>query len=200
MQLSASVLVVLMLLPSAARGQTAAAALPRVDVAAATGWFAADRSIRGDGCCSSWSSSLFKGLSAGYYWTEHLKTEVELAAPGPTEGYTVLSEQLAVNRFRYISEEHSDLGRQSFAVAGVPVRSQLDLPSIRARRRRHRPRARRHRTPYLDRQRLRGAAQCRHRDARATVRRHGVQGCTSTSARSSGARPDSRPIATASIR
>jgi len=106
MQLSASMLVVLMLLPSAARGQPAPPPLPRVDVAAATGWFAADRSIRGDGCCSSWSSSLFKGVSAGYYWTEHLKTEVELAAPGPTEGYTVLSERLASNLFRYISEEH----------------------------------------------------------------------------------------------
>jgi Outer membrane protein beta-barrel domain len=118
MQLSASVLVVLMLLPSAARGQTAAAALPRVDVAAAMGWFAADRSIRADDCCSSWSSSLFKGLSAGYYWTEHLKTEVELAAPGPTEGYTVLSDQLAVNRFRYISEEHSvSAGRVSLSLA-----------------------------------------------------------------------------------
>ena len=87
MQLSASMLVVLMLLPSTARGQTAAVALPRIDVAAATGWFAADRSVNRE-CCSSWSSSLFKGVSAGYYWTEHLKTEVEFAAPGPTEGYT----------------------------------------------------------------------------------------------------------------
>ena len=106
MQLSASMLMVLMLLPAAARGQTAATALPRVDVAAATGWFAADRSISGDGCCSSWSSSLFRGVSGGFYWTEHLKTEVELAAPGPTEGYTVRSEPLAGNRFRYFSEEH----------------------------------------------------------------------------------------------
>ena len=101
-----SVLVMLMLLPSAAHSQPAATPLPRVDVAAATGWFAADRSIRGDGCCSSWSSSLFKGVSGGYYWTEHLKTEVELAAPGPTEGYTVRSERLASNLFRYFSEEH----------------------------------------------------------------------------------------------
>jgi len=106
MQLSASTLVVLMFLPSAARGQTAAAALPTVDVAAATGWFAADRSIQGDGCCSSWSSSLFRGVSGGFYWTEHLKTEVELAAPGPTEGYTVRSERLANNLYRYFSEEH----------------------------------------------------------------------------------------------
>jgi hypothetical protein len=106
MQLSASMLVVLMLLPSPARAQTAAAALPRVDVAAATGWFAADRSIQGDDCCSSWSSSLFRGVSGGFYWTEHLKTEVELAAPGPTEGYTVRSERLAGNLFRYFSEEH----------------------------------------------------------------------------------------------
>ena len=98
MQLSASMLMVLMLLPAAARGQTPAAALPRVDVAAATGWFAADRSIQGDGCCSSWSSSLFRGVSGGFYWTEHLKTEVELAAPGPTEGYTVRSEPKIVHR------------------------------------------------------------------------------------------------------
>ena len=106
MQLSASVLVVLMLLPSAARGQTAAAALPRADVAAATGWFVADRSVN-QGCCSSWSASLFKGVSGGYYWTEHLKTDVEFAAPGPTEGYTYFNEQLASNLFRYTSEEHT---------------------------------------------------------------------------------------------
>jgi len=105
MQLSASVLVVLALLPSAARGQTAAAALPRVDVAAATGWFAADRSVNQE-CCSSWSSSLFKGVSAGYYWTEHLKTEVEAAAPGPTEGFTSRSERVTASLFRYTSEQH----------------------------------------------------------------------------------------------
>src|SRR5262245_51306448 len=106
MQLSASMLVILMLLPSAARGQTAAPALPRVDLAAATGWFAADRSVNQD-CCSSWSSSLFKGVSAGYYWTEHLKTDVEFAAPGRTEGYTYFNEQLASNVFRYTLEEHT---------------------------------------------------------------------------------------------
>jgi Outer membrane protein beta-barrel domain len=106
MQLSASMLVVLMLLPSAARGQTAAAAPPRVDVAAATGWFAADRSVSQE-CCSSWSSSLFKGVSAGYYWTEHLKTDLEFAAPGQTEGYTYFNERLASNLFRYTSEEHT---------------------------------------------------------------------------------------------
>jgi len=98
-------LVVLVLLPAAARAQTATAALPRVDVAAATGWFAADRSVNQE-CCSSWSSSLFKGVSAGYYWTEHLKTEVEVAAPGPTEGYTSFSERLTGNLFRYTSEQH----------------------------------------------------------------------------------------------
>jgi len=64
MRLRASVFVVLTLLPSVAHGQ--AAPTTRVDVAAATGWFAADRAV-GDGCCSSWSSSLFKGVSAGYY-------------------------------------------------------------------------------------------------------------------------------------
>src|SRR5262245_54826293 len=105
MQLSASLLVVLMFLPSAAREETAAAALPSVDVGAATGWFAADRSLDQE-CCSSWSSSLFKGVSAGYYWTEHLKTEVEAAAPGPTEGFTSRSDRVTANLFRYTSEQH----------------------------------------------------------------------------------------------
>jgi Outer membrane protein beta-barrel domain len=133
MRQSASMLVVLMLLPSAARGQPAPPPLPRVDVAAATGWFAADRSIRGDGCCSSWSSSLFKGLSGGYYWTEHLKTEVEFAAPGPTEGYTVLSEQVAVNRFRYISEEHRvSAGRVSLSQAYQFGHNSTFHPYVRA--------------------------------------------------------------------
>ncbi len=104
MRLRASVFVVLTLLPSVAHGQPAPTT--RVDVTAATGWFAADRAV-GDGCCSSWSSSLFKGVSAGYYWTDHLKTEAELAAPGPTEGYTGFSERLANGSYRYTSEEHT---------------------------------------------------------------------------------------------
>ena len=107
MRQSVSVLVVLVLLPSVARGQPAPTPLPRVDVAVATGWFAADRSIRGDGCCSSWSSSLFKGVSGGYYWTEHHKTEVELAAPGPTDGFSSFSERLATGSFRYTYERHA---------------------------------------------------------------------------------------------
>jgi len=105
MRLRTSMLVVLVLLPAAARGQAPSTPLPRVDLAASTGWFAADRSIEGE-CCSSWSSSLFRGVSGGFYWTEHFKTEVELAAPGPTEGYSVRSEPLVGNRFRYFSEEH----------------------------------------------------------------------------------------------
>ena len=106
MRLRASVFVALAFLPSVAHGQPAPPPITRVDVAAATGWFAADRSV-GDGCCSSWSSSLFKGVSAGYYWTDHLKTEAELAAPGPTEGYTGFSERLASGSYRYTSEEHT---------------------------------------------------------------------------------------------
>src|SRR5207247_9766623 len=34
---------------------------------------------------SPWTHSLFKGVSGGFYWTDHLKTEIEVAWPGERE-------------------------------------------------------------------------------------------------------------------
>ena len=58
-----------------AQAQPASPPLTGFDFTASIGLFSADRSeTPGD---SSWSGSFFKGVSAGYYWTDHLKTEVE---------------------------------------------------------------------------------------------------------------------------
>src|SRR5438045_421983 len=104
------ILVLLAALPAIAHAQPASGPasgpLSRADIAASVGWFAADRAAPGD-CCSSWSSSLFRGVSGGYYWTDHLKTQIEIAAPGPTEGYGVESQLLPNGRFTYTYDEHA---------------------------------------------------------------------------------------------
>jgi outer membrane protein with beta-barrel domain len=141
MRSTAAVSLFLLLVPAAARGQSPAGPVSRADVAVSTGWFAADRSIAA-ACCSSWSAGLFKGVSGGFYWTDHLKTEAAVAAPGVTEGYGSSSEPLANGSFQYTSERHRydgtkfsiaqiyQFGRNStfhpFVVAGVDVDRERD--------------------------------------------------------------------------
>ena len=136
MQCTTAILLSILLAPAAVRAQPSVEPLVRADVAVSTGWLAVDRSIEGS-CCSSWSSGLHKGVSAGYYWTEHLKTEAGVADPGTTEAYGSFSERLTNGSFRYTSERHRyegttfsiaqiyQFGRNAtfhpFAVAGVDV-------------------------------------------------------------------------------
>jgi opacity protein-like surface antigen len=82
------------------------------DLTASIGLFSADRSERPGDCCSSssWSGSLFRGIAAGYYWTDHLKTEVEFGVPGPTEGYSYSSQQLANRTFLTFADERTYTG------------------------------------------------------------------------------------------
>src|SRR5882672_1941519 len=79
------------LAPAAAGGQPSPAPVSRLDLTVSTGWFAADRSVSSECCNSGWSAGLFKGAAAGYYWTDHLKSEVTIAAPGSTRGYSFFS-------------------------------------------------------------------------------------------------------------
>src|SRR5262245_41683298 len=81
------VLVILIANPPAAHAQSVAGPLFRGDAAASIGWFGADRSDP-DTCCSGWSSSFFKGAGGGYYWTDHLKTELDISWPGTTRAFT----------------------------------------------------------------------------------------------------------------
>jgi Outer membrane protein beta-barrel domain len=117
MQCTTAVLLSTLLAPAAARAQSPVEPVVRADVAVSTGWLAVDRSIEGS-CCSSWSSGLHKGVSAGYYWTDHLKTEAGVADPGTTEAYGSFSERLANGSFRYTSEHYRYEGT-TFSIAQI---------------------------------------------------------------------------------
>src|SRR5437879_869427 len=111
-------LLALALTSGVAHAQPAASLAPATgfDVTASIGLFSADRSeAAGD---TSWSGSFFKGVSAGYYWTDHLKTEVELGFPNPTEGYSYSNERLANGSFVSRYDERTYSGPK-FAVAQI---------------------------------------------------------------------------------
>jgi opacity protein-like surface antigen len=94
-----------------AHAQPAPGPVTSFDVSASIGLFTADRSEpRDEGCCSSWSAGFFKGLSAGYYWTDHLKTEVDVGVPGQTEAYSYSNVRLANGSVASISEERTYTG------------------------------------------------------------------------------------------
>jgi hypothetical protein len=99
-----------------ARAQPAAPPLTGFDFTASIGAFSADRSETPRD--SSWSGSFFKGVSAGYYWTDHLKTEVELGFPNPTEGYSYSNQRLANGSVASTYDERTYSGPK-FAVAQV---------------------------------------------------------------------------------
>jgi opacity protein-like surface antigen len=111
-----TVLVVLVLVSPAARAEPPSAPVARTDVAVSTGWFSSAGPEQS--CCGVWSAGLFKGISAGYYWTDHLKTEAGLADPGHTDFYISSSERLANGSFQYLSEQHHVDGTK-FSVAQI---------------------------------------------------------------------------------
>src|SRR5262245_28658106 len=101
----AIVLMILIANPPAAQAQSLAPALFRADTAATIGWFSADRTEPED-CCGGWSSSFLKGFGGGYYWTDHLKTELDISWPGTTTAFTYgASRPTTGDVFTY--EEHS---------------------------------------------------------------------------------------------
>lgn len=52
------------------------------------GWLFADKPISpGVGDDDDWHGSLFGGASVGWYWTDHLKTEVDVGAHTPITAY-----------------------------------------------------------------------------------------------------------------
>jgi outer membrane protein W len=86
MRMVLTALILIAVVPGRAQCQSAPDPIARGDVSAALGWFSADHP--GSNSCCAWSSGLFKGLQGGYYWNDHLKTEVEIAATGETQAYT----------------------------------------------------------------------------------------------------------------
>jgi hypothetical protein len=141
-------LALLALVPATVDAQPA----PRVtafDVAGSIGLFTADRSD-GTDCCSSWSGSFFRGLSAGYYWNDHLKTEAEFAVPGPTVGYASSNRRLADGSWATILDERTysgpmfsasqayQFGRNAYIIrSSLPASTSTGSGSISSGRRSH---------------------------------------------------------------
>jgi hypothetical protein len=105
MKLPAIILIMLIANPPATQAQSVAPALFRADTAASIGWFAADRT-EPDACCSGWSSSFFKGVAGGYYWTDHLKTELDISWPGTTRAFTYISRPATADS-PFIYDDHT---------------------------------------------------------------------------------------------
>jgi hypothetical protein len=111
-------LAILTWIPATALAQPPATPIARIDVAGSIGLFSADRADGATDCCSSWSGSFFRGLSAGYYWTDHLKTEVEFGIPGPTQAYSYSTRPLSDRTFGSFQDDRTYTGSKlSFAQA-----------------------------------------------------------------------------------
>jgi hypothetical protein len=80
-------------------------ALPRIDLAASVGFFTDDRN--GPTNCCGWADSVFKGLSGGFYWTDHIKTEIELSAPAATRSVGPSHVRLADGSYVPSFEDHT---------------------------------------------------------------------------------------------
>jgi opacity protein-like surface antigen len=78
--------------PAWAVAQTAPAALPSNDATISIGWSASDHQSDGQ---KRWHGSLLAGVSAGHYWTNHVKTEVDASwnRPGRSERYETIERQ-----------------------------------------------------------------------------------------------------------
>jgi hypothetical protein len=93
-----------------AEAQQAPAA--RTDVTATIGWLGLDTGTHRFGG-NQWDGTFIGGLSAGWYWTEHLKTEVDLGGATEAEGFDSVStrtEGTFVNRYRRFTIQRRTVG------------------------------------------------------------------------------------------
>jgi hypothetical protein len=106
MRTLAALLLIVALPATTVRAQTVDAPLARADMTASFGWFGANHAeegVRG----SEWSASAFKGLGAGYYWTDHLKTDAEIGWPGPTEAFRYPAAPSPTAPSTFVYENHT---------------------------------------------------------------------------------------------
>jgi hypothetical protein len=78
--------------------------LARADVTGTVGWFNADKS-RLSSCNDWYNRSAYGGATFGWYWTDHLKTELELGATSAAELYAIRTIDIEGQR-TYVSSEH----------------------------------------------------------------------------------------------
>jgi hypothetical protein len=66
----------LILAPAVAHAQSDLAPLPQNDATISIGWSGGEYPLED---YARWHASLFAGVGAGHYWTDHIKTEIEAA-------------------------------------------------------------------------------------------------------------------------
>ena len=104
-------LVAIMLASSPAAAQPAwseseATALKRFDAAVHVAWFGGNRGGIGGATSRDWYSTWLQSAGIGYYWTEHLKTEVELAVTGRENLVSIGTPQPDPLVTRWVSRDH----------------------------------------------------------------------------------------------
>lgn len=99
---------------SPAFGQ-ASPGLPKFDASGYVGWLAAEddtgRAARGRG----WGDSLFGALGAGWYWTAHLKLEVDVGAGTAATAYRL--EPVLIDRVQAYQASESTFSRRTLGVS-----------------------------------------------------------------------------------
>jgi len=96
-----AVLLAVVVAPVAASAQTPA---QRADLTASVGSYSAYQ--REAERYDRWGHSALGSLRAGYYWTDHLKTEVEIAWTGEREAYGSQSGRSDVDPYGYVYVRH----------------------------------------------------------------------------------------------
>ena len=100
-------------MPEPAEGQTTAR--PRGDVAASLGWLHIDTQVGRAGNRTPRGNTIYGGVVAGWYWTEHLKTEIEAGGGGEGEGY---GNDVLIRNGRIVSRFHrGTVQRRSIGIA-----------------------------------------------------------------------------------
>jgi hypothetical protein len=146
MRILIPLLLVVALHPDPALCQSPPSPLARADITASIGSFGAKRAEAPE--YNQWTHSLFAGVGGGYYWTDHLKTEIEVASGGEAEVYGAEPAGLAESPLSSIYLEHDyrsvnvsvgqsyQFGRNAlfhpFVTAGVDVervRHEIDRPA-----------------------------------------------------------------------
>jgi len=97
-----------LLLAAPCQAQTSSALpspLSRIDVAGNVGWLSANAGdeIRYD----RWFTTGAAGLTAGWYWTDHLKTEIEAGWSATDKRRTVVFVAQSITSYRELEIEHS---------------------------------------------------------------------------------------------
>jgi Outer membrane protein beta-barrel domain len=111
---------------------------PRFDLTGTVGWFANERALPGVASHTDVNHRWVFGADVGYYWTEHLKSEVGVSAtsagdsyvvfagePTPTRPYPYITGRMHAKDLRIVAQQIFQFGRNAwvhpYLGAGVVV-------------------------------------------------------------------------------